>query len=379
MSIKYIKSEDCFVHQQEEDENLGHYLISQAQGRILQVNATIVDFVKFLETARSKEELINSMGEELDAEERIQIEEFLKTLYKLGVIRKESDPPMTKLEFLFSVGDTIDGYKVVKAISVRRWTQLYKVQEIESGNWFVLKLFNYSQEEQSTPLDNTMRNRFREEFEIMAKLQHPNICAFHDFHQNSFSYGVVTYIDGLELEIHIQALKTLLAVEALILQILQAFAYLHQQQILHGDIHHHNILVDQNQQIKIIDFGFSYQERENITATSLHAGLAHFIPPERVADHTYHTSKKRGDFRSEVFQLGVLIYYMLTKTFPFKGELWEDLGHAIQTQEITTILSAYPGSLSEARQTLLLQSLSKAPEDRFPNATALLEAWQAAQ
>ncbi|MEM1319616.1 MAG: serine/threonine-protein kinase [Bacteroidota bacterium] len=373
---KYIKSEDCIIHEQEEDEGgIGYYLLSQIQGTVLQVNPTIITFIGLLETARSEEELIDCIDGEMDEAGREQIVSFLKALHKLGVIRKASDPPLPKRVFRFQKGEQIGPYTVVEGITVRRWTQLYKVRQGEQQQPFVLKLFNYSPQEQSTDLIQEMLERFRAEFEIMAQLQHPNICTLYEFYAGEYPYGVMEYIEGVSLRDQLESTATLAEAEQMIEQMLAAFAYLHEKEILHGDIHYLNVLVDQQQQVKVIDFGFSYEQEHLGDENAWHAGLSHFIPPERTADHSFRLSKGMGGTRSEVFQLGVMIYYIITKQYPFTGELWEDLREAIRSQALSGVPSAYVQSLSPAREAILLRALAKTPDDRYADASALLAAW----
>lgn len=375
-ATKYLIAEDCFIHHQKENETDCYYLISNLRNMVLKVNETIADFVALLEKPNSQDDLIALLDETPTETIEIQISGFLKELYRLGIIRKIDDKPLPDQDYIFEKGQEVHGYAILERRLSRRWTQLYQVQEIASKQRYILKLFNYSKNEIESKVVQETLNLFIREFDMMAQLQHPNVCALHRFHQEDYYFAIIEYIEGDDLKKHLEKVTRLQEAEALALQLLEAFAYLHQARMLHGDIHYRNILVDQNNVLKVIDFGFSYLDHTINDKDAWHGGVPNFIPPERVREHSYRLSKKVGDFRSEVFQIGVLLYFLMNGDAPFSGTLWKELADSIRYQSITEIPYRYSDTLSEAKEHIIFKALEKDPAARFADAGAFLEAWK---
>ncbi|MEM9822173.1 MAG: serine/threonine-protein kinase [Bacteroidota bacterium] len=369
-------AEDCFIHQEGEAKGGAYFLISQLRNRVLQVNQTIADFVALLKTAHSKEDLLQLLDGQANENVDQQITDFLRELYRLGIIRKESDAPSPPQDFFFKSEASIGDYTVIKGMSAGPWTQLYEVEDKRTQKAYILKLFNYTQSEITTALLQDIADLFAKEFELMARLKHPHICRLFHFSNSVRAYGVIEKIEGVHLKKYTETLEDLSLAERLISQLLSAFAYLHQHRILHGDIHYRNVLVNTDDQIKVIDFGFSYPDHQINDKEAWHGGVPKFIPPERVRDHSYSISKKVGDFRSEVFQLGMLLYYLMAGEPPFSGTIWKELAEAIQHQVIKSIPLRYAKALDPRREEIILKALAKRPEDRYADAQELYQHWR---
>src|SRR5208282_718979 len=96
---------------------------------------------------------------------------------------------------------------------------------------------------------------------------------------------------------------------------LKALAYIHADGVVHRDLKPENILVDDNDNIKLIDFGIasdSASRRLTYTNFTTALGTPNYISPEQVKG-------KRGDSRSDIYSMGVILYEMLTGKLPFSG------------------------------------------------------------
>jgi len=158
--------------------------------------------------------------------------------------------------------------------------------------------------------------RFNREARALAKLNHPNIIAVHEFGQvNGLPYFIMEYVDGLNLRQLEQAGK-LSAREALqiVPQICEALQFAHDEGIVHRDIKPENILLDKKGRVKIADFGIAKILNSTpdvaITETGGAIGTPHYMAPEQMEKPT------TVDHRADIFSLGVVFYEMLTGELP---------------------------------------------------------------
>jgi predicted Ser/Thr protein kinase len=158
--------------------------------------------------------------------------------------------------------------------------------------------------------------RFNREARALAKLNHPNIIAVHEFGQvNGLPYFIMEFVDGLNLRQLEQAGK-LSAREALqiVPQICEALQFAHDEGIVHRDIKPENILIDKKGRVKIADFGIakiiSGGPDVAITETGGAIGTPHYMAPEQMEKPT------TVDHRADIFSLGVVFYEMLTGELP---------------------------------------------------------------
>ena len=95
----------------------------------------------------------------------------------------------------------------------------------------------------------------------------------------------------------------------------EAIKYMHSVGVCHRDIKAENVIISDKNTVKIIDFGFSVRFTPD-TGLRVFCGTSYYMPPEIVQKRQY------NGFKSDIWSLGVLLYLMLTSTFPFKGALF---------------------------------------------------------
>ncbi len=160
---------------------------------------------------------------------------------------------------------------------------------------------------------------FVEEIKILHKLYHRNVVRVFNYYlypEKKTGYILMEYILGENIEVFIQENPHL--INDIFLQTVNGFRYLEENGILHRDIRPDNILINENGEVKIIDFGSCYSKGIAEIATPLDdhgiLGTASYSAPEVVI-----TGK--STVQSEVFSLAVLAYEMLTGKEPFSGKL----------------------------------------------------------
>ena len=202
--------------------------------------------------------------------------------------------------------------------------------------------------------DPAFAERFMREARALARLNHPNIVAVHDFGQaDGFYYFLMEFIDGATLR-QVLAEGKLAPREALAIvpQVCEGLQYAHDQGVVHRDIKPENILLDKTGRVKIADFGLARlvgtdPGTRRLTQPREVMGTPHYMAPEQVEKPQF------VDHRADIYSLGVVFYEMLTGELP--------LGRfAAPSQKVQVDVR-----LDE----VVLRALEKEPERRYQQAS----------
>ena len=214
--------------------------------------------------------------------------------------------------------------------------------------------------------------RFRREAQSAASLSHPNVVNIYDVGQTDTAHFIVMeYVQGQNLSAVIRekgALSDHFVVNVA-LQIAKALAHAHQHGIIHRDIKPHNILITQEGQVKVTDFGIAQAvSAANLTQTGVVLGSVHYFSPEQARGVNVHSS-------SDLYSLGVVMYEMLTGRQPFRGDT--PIAVALkQIQETPIPLRQYLPDLHRDLEQLVMRLLAKDPEQRPRDAEGVVRVLQ---
>jgi eukaryotic-like serine/threonine-protein kinase len=215
---------------------------------------------------------------------------------------------MTQLE----PGDMLDHYRIDAVAARSGMSVLYRATDLENGVQVAIKVPH--PEMQSDPV---LSERFKREEEIGQSLDHPGVVkTFHDG-ERSRVYMVLEWVEGRLLRAILNE-KTVLPAERaekITLGICDALDYMHKRGVVHRDLKPENVMVNQDDNVKLIDFGIAMkQDARRLTFVNLSSALGtpDYISPEQVKG-------QRGDQRSDVYALGIMLYEMLTGRVPFVG------------------------------------------------------------
>jgi MAP/microtubule affinity-regulating kinase len=205
-------------------------------------------------------------------------------------------------------------------------------EELGRGAYAAVKFGTHKQSKQQVAIKTYEKARLRDpqrkqsvkrEMQILQKLQHPNIIRLHETLESSKQiYIVMEYVGKLSLQDYLKTttLRRLQepAGKSLFRQVVKGIEYCHRLHVAHRDIKLENILLDDKENVKVIDFGFSAVLSAE-SRTRAFCGTPNYMAPEIIM---------RRDYKAQpvdIWALGVLLYAMLTGKFPFKGSNNDEL------------------------------------------------------
>lgn len=263
-------------------------------------------------------------------------------------------------------------YQVEEKIAHGGMAWVYRARHVKEGSLWALKiLFPHHAENES------IRERFLRESKIQNQLAHPNIVRVHEpiREKNVFGYAM-EWCNGNDLRLLLQRQPALLpmpVMASLFLGIIEGISFAHTRGIVHRDMKPENVLLSISNGIvipRITDFGIAkVMEDTGHTETGSAIGTFSYMSPEQFLD------AKTIDHRSDIYSLGVMLYYMTTGRlpFPFRKETGQGfLGMMLKVQHEQP---AVPVEAPAALQPLIMKCLEKQVDARFQSCDELRHAF----
>lgn len=209
-------------------------------------------------------------------------------------------------------------------------------------------------------------NRFKKEAEAAFLLEHKNIVHVTDIGcDNGTYYMVMEFVEGSSLKALIDEKGYIDEKEAIgyALQICDALDAAHCEGIIHRDIKPQNILLDQEGQIKLTDFGIATSISSKEPKDSQVIGSVYYISPEQARG-------EKTDSRTDIYSMGIVLYEMLTGKLPHTGQKTVAVALKHINERLTPPIETND-SISMAVSNIVVKAASKAPKDRYRSAEAL--------
>ena len=261
-------------------------------------------------------------------------------------------------------GGKLDDYRIIEAIGHGAFSDVYLADD-PTGRRVVLKVPH-----DAIIGDTSAFDRFRREAAIARKLDHPGIQHSYDLQQDrSRPYLVMEYIDGETLRDLLNRegkLPTARAIDILE-KLAGAMAYAHSQGVYHRDLKPENILVTADQRVVVTDFGIALLEgARRLTWRWLTSavGTPDYMAPEQIQG-------KRGDARTDIYALGIILFEMLAGHVPWEG----DNPLSVMAQHMNAPVPALHSVNQDVLpplEAVVRKSLRKNPDERYQNAGELL-------
>ncbi len=261
---------------------------------------------------------------------------------------------------IYTTGARIDHYQILRQLGRGGASHVYLVQDWHAVQEVVLKF----------PDDDVIGGaavfeRYKREAEIGKRLSHPSIQRhLHQGEQRSAEYLVLEYMPGRTLREALQqrAPEMLPTVEVLhiLIQVCSALAYAHEHGVIHRDIKPENIMLLENGDSKIFDFGIALLDGEHSSRWLGFAspiGTPDYMAPERLLGEP-------GDRRADIYSVGVVLYELLCGRTPFE----EQDGFALVTQHIShdppSVLQ-FNALVSPALATIVMRAIRRDQQKRY--------------
>ncbi len=216
--------------------------------------------------------------------------------------------------------------------------------------------------------DSDAVNRFRVEAKAAASIDYPGVVAIYDFIEFKDGMAIVMeFVDGDNLQSFLQHKKLFSPyISARIgLEIAHALEIVHKKGICHRDLKPENILIDKDGRIKITDFGIArFLKGARLTATGELLGSPAYMAPEVI-------SGQPADTKSDLFSLGVLMYWMATSELPHKGDHpITILKNIIEDRRLR--MSEISSRIDKDFERIVECLMSKEPSNRYSSADRLI-------
>ena len=254
-------------------------------------------------------------------------------------------------------------YQIEKSLGTGGMAVVYRARDLTLERVVAIKVLR---EDYSS--DPAFRERFRQEATAAANLAHPNIVTVHDFGiDQGHLFIVMEFVPGTDLNTILQKRGRFTIDEALplIRQACAGIGYAHRAGLVHCDVKPHNILISPDNRLKVTDFGIARALASINPEEKTHVvwGSPQYFSPEQAAGNAPSPA-------SDVYSLGVVMYYMLTGRLPFTAATVTELvemHRSAPPPPPSQFNPAIPAALEE----ILLKVLSKEPSARYRTADQL--------
>lgn len=262
------------------------------------------------------------------------------------------------------VGKRLDGrYEIREIIGVGGMAVVYKAYDNIDDRIVAVKILK-----EEFLANEEFRRRFKNESKAIAVLSHPNIVKVYDVSfGDRLQYIVMEYVEGITLKEYIEQQKVVNWKEAIhfVTQILRALQHAHDKGIVHRDIKPQNIMLLQNGNIKVTDFGiarFSRGETRTMTASAI--GSVHYISPEQARGEI-------TDDKADIYSVGVVLYEMITGELPFQSDSAVSVA-IMQLQADAKKPREINNNIPIGLEQITMRAMQKNPKDRFQSSAEML-------
>jgi serine/threonine-protein kinase len=266
----------------------------------------------------------------------------------------------------FAPGQQLDSYEIVELLGAGAYNESYKATDTRTGRTVVLKI-----PDPNLFADPATYSRYKREADVSRKLDHPAVQgAVDEGEKRTEPYLVLSYVDGDSLSHRLSHTPAPFPIPTVIdwgRQLAEALAYLHSEGIIHRDLKPGNVLIGPGDRLVVADFGTAQLAgARRLTFKHLTGllGTPEYMSPEQAQGG-------RGDARSDIYALGVMMYEMLTGHTPFSGGDWMAV-MAAHLQGTPKSITQLRPDVPPALEAVVLHAMRRYPDNRYQTAADLV-------
>ena len=262
------------------------------------------------------------------------------------------------------VGTSLDRYVIDAQLGRGAMGEVYRAHDPKLGRTVAIKTVSIAGLDPEA--EEEYRKRFVVEAQAAGRLSHPGIVTIFDVREETEPYLVMEYVEGQSLQQLLGRNNRTLPLSTtlrLVQEIAEALHYAHAQGVVHRDIKPANILVTPDGHPKIADFGIAKLNQTDLTVPGQVLGSPAFMAPEQL-------SEEGVDSRSDLFSLGVILYYMLTGHRPFQGNSTTTVCFKLVNHEPVPA-SALEAKVPPELDSIVSRAMAKDPAQRYQSGMAM--------
>ena len=308
------------------------------------------------------------MEQEAEGDQQRKVVHALKELSSIAKAHQSWHESLTSQDFEDREADPVQwgNLEILKKVGEGSFGEVFRARDPQLDREVALKLLRRHQGRESGKDMAVL-----EEGRLLARVRHSNVATVYGADQRDGRVGLwMEYLQGRTLSELVREQGPFGAREATLigLDLCRALAAVHSQGILHRDIKAQNVMRETGGRIVLMDFGVGQDiRRESLPDHSL-SGTPLYLAPEVLAGGDAST-------RSDLYSLGVLLFHLVTGTFPAHGRSLEDLYQIHERNGIQLLRDARP-DLPESFVRVVDKILARNPAQRYPSAGALEQALQ---
>ncbi|MBI4863892.1 MAG: protein kinase [Candidatus Riflebacteria bacterium] len=264
------------------------------------------------------------------------------------------------------IGKTIWKYRITEFLGAGGSAKVWKAYDERTKKEVAIKVL-------PEDFDQNLLARFRHETRAISQLDHPNVIKIYDIGtEGKINYYVMEYLRGKTLKelIHerYEIEKSSVNAEESVqisLDVARALEYIHSRRIYHRDIKPGNIYVTEEGVSILMDFGIAkVVDETTLTAVGTLMGTPLYMSPEQLQAHEV-------DQRSDIYQMGIVMYKMTTGKVPFEGDNSYSAAARRLTERIP-VPSRYNPTISPQLEKIILKCTQRDKKDRYQSSTQLV-------
>ena len=259
--------------------------------------------------------------------------------------------------------ETIGKYRVVRELGKGATATVYLCDDPDSDRQIAVKVIRFGQD--SAAMSRRLRKLFQNEGMVSRRMNHPNIVQVYDaVVEEDFAYLAMEYVKGFSLEEHcsIDKLLPMHRVIGIIFKCCMALDSAYRQGIIHRDIKPANIMIGENDEPKIADFGLALNMNKDMDRDStfiMGVGSPAYMSPEQIKGYPLNQ-------KTDLYSLGVVMFQCLTGRLPFRAANQATLVFRIINSEAPAVTALNP-NLPEGLNAVMRRALEKDLYSRYKN------------